>query len=641
MDHITKRRESSVTITSSASAKLLGNKYVFDCDGNLLSDFGNITPPWLIEKFRELILSNPHVTGRETLEVNFPDCPGGSVTALLERYIDITLGGILESNAEVCGQREAVVDATTGERLDYRTLKAESDRMAKILIDLGVRKGETVAIVMLNSASQLVSKCGIYKIGAVIVNISPFEKENGLRMLLSQTDATTLIMKPGVKGEEIADYIYSVCPELETSAPGELRSKALPKLRRVIIECGGGRHYPGMLRFETLMRSEPKCTDMQLYERTGQASFKDVASIIHTSGTTSTPKSVMLRHGAIIENAWAHVEMIGIPEGSRVFTPTPMFHALSSIGTCITAFVSRSTLCCLSKPNPKDVLDMLAREKITVMFSVPTFYIMLLDEIRASGFDTSALSLQTCVLAGSDCSRELIRMTRDVMRAEQVLVMYGLTEAGPGVSSTRADDTDEVKASTVGKPWPGVSVKLSEPMEVGNVTAGEICVRGYNVMKGYYKDHLATSKAIDEEGWLHTGDLGRVWEDGSLTIVGRLKDIIIRNGENISPREIEAALAAHPSVSEARAVGARDIKCGETIYAFVKRSGSSAIDESELIGHCRGSLASIKVPSRIYAIDDFPKSDNGKILMKELRAMAQKIHDSEKGDGEDGNNNSA
>jgi fatty-acyl-CoA synthase len=271
-------------------------------------------------------------------------------------------------------------------------------------------------------------------------------------------------------------------------------------------------------------------------------------------------------------------------------------------------------------------------EKITVMFSVPTFYIMLLDEIRASGFDTSALSLRTCVLAGSDCSQRLIRTIRGTMRAEQVLVMYGLTEAGPGVSSTRADDTDEVKASTVGKPWPGVSIKLSGPREVGDATAGEICVRGYNVMKGYYKDHLATSMTIDEEGWLHTGDLGHVRDDGNIMIVGRLKDIIIRNGENISPREIEAALVSHPSIAEARVVGARDLKCGEVIYAFVRPSGRDAVNEGELIGHCRQSLASIKVPSRICVIEDFPKSGNGKILLRELRAMAQKIHDGEKGD---------
>jgi fatty-acyl-CoA synthase len=632
MDYLTRRRETSITVTSSRNAKLLGNKYVFDCGGNLLSDFGNTTPSWLIAKFKEAVLSCPHVSGTETLEIYQPQDGRPFATALVERYIDITLGQILELNAEACGRREAIVDASAGTKFDYWALKIESDRMARILIDLGVARGETVAIVMLNSASQLISKCSIYKIGSVIVNISPFEKETGLRALLRQTDATTLIMKPGVKGEEIADNIYRICPELADCKPGELRSEELPKLRRVII-CGGGeKDYPGMLRYETLMRSEPKCTDKELYERANRVSFRDVASIIHTSGTTSSPKSVMLKHGAIIENAYSHVQMLGIPEGSRIFTPTPMFHALSSIGSCITAFISRSTICCLNKPSPQNVLDMLAREKITVMFSVPTFYLMLIDAIRESGFDASAFNLRMCVLAGSDCSQTLIGMIGDVMKVRQVLVMYGLTEAGPGVSSTTLDDTDEVKGNTVGRPWPGVSIKLSEPQKVGNIAAGEICVRGYNVMNGYYKDSAATSKVIDEDGWLHTGDLGHIREDGNLTIVGRLKDIIIRNGENISPREIEAALASHPSVAEARVVGARDLKCGEAIYAFIRANGGYVIDAEELIKHCRKNLASIKIPSRVCVIEDFPKSGNGKILLRELRSMAQKIHDGEKGD---------
>ena len=636
MSNLGERRKTEITITSARCQKLLGNKYIFNSAGHLTTDIGGMIPVWLQEELQALVYGLPDTSSTEVVDIKSPKDGTVYATALVERYLDVTLSEILDINATDSPENEAIVDVATGVRLTYSKLKDSSDHLAKKLIDLGATKGETIAVVMLNSSEQSISKFSIFKTGALIVNVSPYENDSGLRTLLQRTDATMLILKPGLKAEETLDILYRICPELNTSAPGKLHAAALPMLRTVIV-AGSEKNYPGTLSFEDLLRAEPTCTDRQLEKRLRTITFRDVATIIHTSGTTNVPKSVMLTHGAIAENAYEHTKILGITERDRIFTPVPMFHALGCIGSCITATIAGATVICMSKPKPAAALEVLKNEKCTVIFAVPSYYIALIDTIVANGFDVATLCLQLCVMAGAECSEKTIIDVQHVMGTPEVLVMYGMTEAGPGITSTRRNDSVEVKANTVGKPWPGVTTKLIDQyLDEGRNTRGEICVRGYNVMKGYYKDPAATACMIDEGGWLHTGDIGCIREDGNLVICGRTKDVITHNGENISPKEVEDCLKRHPMVAEAYVVGARDYKCGEAIYAFAKLNGGEPLSECELIDYCSGKLAKIKIPSHICFVDDFSKSTTGKVLRRELRAMAQEIHNREKGNGTHG-----
>lgn len=630
MDTLSEKRRTKLTITNSESKKFIGNEYIFNESGDLLLDPGNLTPPWLLQAMQKHAQGLNHVSGTEVVDIKSQDKESVLVTALIERYIDINLSELLELTAANYPDKEAIVDISAGVRITYSKLQSSSDHLAKKLIDLGARSGDIIALVMLNSIEQLISKNSILKTGAVIVNISPYEKDLGLKTLLHRTDAKILILKPGLKSQETIDCLYRICPELISAKPGELHSAALPKLRTIIV-AGSDNHYPGTIRFEDLFHSEPLCTERQLEKRLQSINFQDIATIINTSGTTSVPKSAMLTHGAIIENASEHMKVLGLTEKDRIFTPVPIFHSLGCIGACITSLIAGATVIIMNKPKPSTALEVLRNEKCTAIFAVPSYYIAMIDTIKDSGFDTTRLCLKLCVMAGSECSGITIRDLQHVLGAPEVLVMYGMTEAGPGITSTRLDDPLEVKANTVGKPWSGITIKLiDQNLALDGRMCGEICVRGYNIMKGYYKDQVATACAIDEEGWLHTGDIGCIRPDHNLVICGRAKDIITRNGENISPKEVENYLKSHPSVDEVYVVGARDYKCGEDIYAFVKLNKGESLNERELIDYCCGKLATIKIPSHVCFVDDFIKANTGKVLRRELRAIAQEIHNKEK-----------
>ena len=627
---LNERRKTKITITNSALKQLIGNEYIFNEYGNLILDPGNLTPPWLLKEMQKHVRGLTHVSGTEVIDIQQQNNGSISCTAFVERYIDITLSELLDLTAARYPDKEAIVDISAGVRMSYSELHRTSDCLAKKLIDLGANNGDIIALVMLNSIEQLISKNSILKTGAMIVNISPYEKDLGLKTLLHRTDAKILIVKPGLKSQETIDCLYRICPELLTAKSGELHSHALPKLRTVIV-AGSSNYYPGTIRFEDLLCSEPICTERQLEKRLQGITFRDVATIIHTSGTTGSPKSAMLTHGAIIENSAEHMKVLGLTEKDRVFTPVPIFHSLGCIGACITSLIAGATVVIMNKPKPAAALDVLRNEKCTAIFAVPSYYIAMIDTIKERGFDTTNLCLKLCVMAGSECSEKTIRDLQHVLVAPEVLVMYGMTEAGPGITSTRLDDPLEVKVNTVGKPWSGITIKLiDQKIASDGRMCGEICVRGYNVMKGYYKDLAATVRAIDEEGWLHTGDIGCIRPDDNLVICGRVKDIITRNGENISPKEVENFIKSHPSVSEAYVVGAHDYKCGEDIYAFVKLNKGESLSERELIDYCCGKIATIKIPSHVCFVDDFVKASTGKVLRGELRAIAQEIHNKEK-----------
>lgn len=619
MNYLDEQRTTEFTVTDSSNRGLIGKKYRFNSEGKLLTDFGNTTSALLIQEMKEYISTHSVISGID--HFRFDDGIGGYADTLIERYIDTTLGRILDHTTRVYGDNEAIVDATTGQRLTYRELGRQCDHLARKLIDLGVKKGDTVALVAKNSADQFVAKYGIIQSGAVVVNISPFEKKYSLEQELRQTDTTIVFMKQ----DSLIEIMYEICPELRTSEPGHLNSKKLPLLRAVI--CMSDEEHPGILNMNKLMEEVPMSSKEDLIERKSSISSSDIATIIHTSGTTGLPKGVMLKHSAIAENVLQHINALGITSADRIFVPVPMFHALGSIGSALSSMVSGATLVTHHRPKAEIVLPILRDERCSMMFSVPSLYISLIEQVNKENFDHSSLHLRMCVMAGASCSEKTIRDTHQILGVREILVMYGMTEAGPGISSTVANDSIEVKCHTVGKPWPGTTVKLDKTyLTDDGRKCGEICVHGYNVMAGYYKDRPATEKAIDKDGWLHTGDLGIIRDDGNIVICGRLKDIIICNGENISPLEVEKLLESYPDIQQSVVVAAKDERAGEVVFAFALPKVGKHLDEKAVIEYCSGKITKLKVPVRVIGVSEFPKSGTGKILRRDLRLKADEIH---------------
>lgn len=620
-------RRTSVTVISCEQRSLVGRCYTYDEDNRHLGLVDSMAPPWFHKHVRDILAGLPAISLIRSVEV--PDPRTGAVFAgvLIERFLDATVGQVLDMTAARIPEQEAIVDMSSGRRVNYRELKQASDHMARVFLDLGVRRGDVIAVLLPNSLEQSITKLGLHKAGAVADNLSPHETCEGIKRLLRQTDATTLVLRPGIKADESIHAIYHICPELKSAEPGRLRSADLPCLRSVVV-IGAKEKYPGTLSFEELTSREPRCSEDDLQERLRSISARDVATLIHTSGSTNTPKSVMLTHGTIIENALSHIEELGIASTDRILTPVPIFHALGGIGATLSAIVAGAAVVAMWKPKPLAALKALREERCSVLITVPSFALSLVETIRNESLELNGTVLDLCIMAGAECTPKMRRDVKETLGVRDVLIMYGMSEAGPGVASTRPMDPDEVKLNTVGRPWPGVEIRLANAMssETGE-DIGEICVRGYNLMRGYYKNETETSAAIDADGWLHTGDLGRLREDGNLVLCGRSKDIICHHGENISPREIEHYLETHPSIETACVVGARDYKSGEIICAFVRTVSPGIIEAGAVIDHCRAGLPSIKVPSHVCFLDEFPKSETGKILRRELQALAQEIHD--------------
>ena len=615
---IEKTRVTEVTILDDNRMR----RFTFDADGLLMQECSDEAEDWLKEAMASFVSQLPDVSC--TRGARFRSPKGKTLAAFVERYMDMTIGRILDYNVSHYADSEAIVDAELDIHLTAGQFGEMTDTIARHFMDFGLERGDTAAVIMRNNWTQFIAKYAALQCGAIATNISPFETDHILEILLQHTETVIAI----VKGEEQIEQINRICPELKTSEPGKLNSSKFPHLKAV-FNAGEG-HYPGMLNIEDLLEQEPITTQQELQERKDSVEPRDIAAIIHTSGTTGTPKSVMLRHSAILENAYQHVRALNITRDDRIFVPVPMFHALGAIGSAITSLVAGATTVCLRRPKSADVLPVLVKERCTVAISVPSFFIDLVKEVQSSGFDTSGLRVRLCVMAGAQCTEKTINDTRNILGIKDILVMYGMTEAGPGVSSTVAEDSMDVKTHTVGKAWPGTEIKLDNTyVDDDGLVKGEICVRGYNVMQGFFLDSKATTQTIDRGSWLHTGDIGSIREDGNLMICGRIKDIIIKSGENISPSEIEGMVEKYPGVREAIAVGAKDDHYGEVIYVFV--TGNEKIDEQKAREFCKERISLLKVPDRIIQVDDFPKSGTGKILRKELRKTAD-AYQMQKGD---------
>ncbi len=533
---------------------------------------------------------------------------------------NITFGDLLDQTAARFPDKDALVNVQRGQRYSYRELRDIANKVAKSFIKMGVKKGDHVAIWATNVVEWVFALFGASKIGAVVVTVNTNYRSHELEYLLRQSDSMTLILVEEYRGNNYVKTINEVCPELASSEPGKLNCEKLPFLKNVIFI--GDKKFPGMFNFSDLYTMGDDVPDETLAAMQAACDPEDVINMQYTSGTTGFPKGVMLTHNNVINNAYYVGEAQKYTEKERLCIPVPFFHCFGLTMSITTCVVFGATMVPVEEFNPVWVLEAIDKEKCTALQGVPTMWIAELEHPDFDKYDMS--SLRTGIMAGAPCPIEVMRKVTEKM-APEVTIAYGQTESSPVVTQTRTDDELERRVSTVGRALEGVEVEVFNP-ETGQLcppgVQGELCFRGYVVMKGYYKMPEATEKAIDKDGWLHSGDLGTKDEAGYVKITGRLKDMIIRGGENIYPREIEEFLYTHPKISDVQVLGVPSIKYGEEVLACIKlREGVEATEE-EIREFCQGKIARHKIPKYIRFVDSYPMTASGKIQKYKLREWA-------------------
>lgn len=532
-----------------------------------------------------------------------------------------TVGQVVREAASQHPQTEAYVYPEHGIRKTYQEFDEETDRLAKAFMGIGIEKGEHIAIWSDNKRHWLLSQFATGKMGGVLVTVNTSYQASELEYLLRQSDATTLILGEEFKGSNYIDILNTVCPELQDAPKGDVKSEKLPHFKRVILM--GENNYPGIYTWSEFEAFATGVSDAELEERFSSMDPDDVINIQYTSGTTGFPKGVMLTHANVVNNGKLVGDTMSLTEKDRLCIPVPFFHCFGCVLGTMAAVTHASTMVIAEQFEPKKVLQMVQDEKCTALHGVPTMFIAELNHPDFASFDTS--TLRTGIMAGSPCPIEVMKKVISDMGASEITIAYGQTESSPVITQTRADDDIEKRVSTVGKPHAEVEVKIIDPATNERVLAGvpgELCTRGYHIMKGYYKNEEATRGAIDAEGWLHTGDIAVEDEDGYIAVTGRIKDMVIRGGENIYPREIEEFLYQHPSVQDVQVVGVPDPKYGEELMAWIILKEGEKLDAEGLRTYCKGKISHHKIPRYIEFTKEYPMTASGKIQKFKLREIA-------------------
>ena len=539
-----------------------------------------------------------------------------------------TIGDLLDSQTKLFGDREALVHVESGSRFTYSEFKEECDQVARGLMALGIEKGHHVGIWVTNYSEWVVSQFATAKIGAVLVTVNPSYRTHELEYVLKQSEANALILIGQFRTSDYVIMANEVVPELKDSAPGNLKSPNLPYLRNVIFipspSVPEAKTPDGMWSWEDVRNKSTEVSEMDLVQRQSSCDPDDTINIQYTSGTTGNPKGAMLTHYNLVANGYYTGEGMKFTEEDRLCIPVPFYHCFGCVLGNLACVTHGSTMVIPSEYfEPLSTLKAVEQEQCTALHGVPTMFIAQLGQDRFSDFDLS--SLRTGMMAGSPCPIEVMRQVVNQMGAKEITIGYGQTEASPVITLTRTEDTLERRVSTVGTAIPNVEVNLVDP-ETGEDVAvgeqGELLTRSFMVMKGYYNLPEATESAIDSEGWLHTGDLATVDADGYYRITGRLKDMIIRGGENVYPREIEEFLYTHPKVADVQVIGVPDERFVEEVMAWVMLKPGEIADEEEIREFCKGKIAHYKIPRYVKMTTEFPMTVTGKIQKYRMRELA-------------------
>ncbi|TGB04637.1 AMP-binding protein [Halobacillus salinus] len=537
--------------------------------------------------------------------------------ALLEK----TVGQLLEDQANAYPDHEAFVYPEKELRKTYREFNELTDEVAKGLMALGIDKGDHVAIWSDNKPEWLESQFASGKMGGVLVTVNTNYRAQELEYLLKQSDSSTLILAEDFRGTSYIDILKEICPELESSEKGDLQSERLPFLKNIVVLSE--KSYPGCYSWQDVLDMGMTIKDEELAGRKASLSHKDVINMQYTSGTTGFPKGVMLSHDNIVNNGNQVADCMRLTEEDRLCIPVPFFHCFGCVLGTLAAVSKGATMVILEQFEAKKVLQAVKDESCTALHGVPTMFIAELNHPEFE--ELKPTTLRTGIMAGSTCPMEVMKSVIEDMGAEEITIAYGQTESSPVITQTKADDPIERRVKSVGRTHPNVEVKVIEPAtgeEVEPGIPGELCTRGYLVMEGYYKNEEATEAAIDPDGWLHTGDIAVMDEEGYVEITGRMKDMIIRGGENVYPREIEEFLYQHPDVLDVQVVGIPDQKYGEEIMAWIIPKEGKSLEEEQIRDFCDGQISKHKIPRYIHFTDEYPMTASGKIQKFRLRENA-------------------
>ena len=536
--------------------------------------------------------------------------------------IEQTIGDFFADMAQRQGSRDALVSRHQGLRYSYAELHAATRQLASALLGLGLVKGDRVGIWSHNNAEWVLMQLATAQVGLVLVNINPAYRTSEVEYALNKVGCKALVSMPQFKTSDYLGMLRELAPELANCAPGQLKAAKLPELRTVVwIDVAGlGQDEPGMLRFSQLL-AQGTSGDERINTIAATLKNTDPINIQFTSGTTGFPKGATLTHRNILNNGFFIGECMRLTPEDRLCIPVPLYHCFGMVLGNLACFTHGSTIV---YPNdgfdPITVLETVQAEKCTGLHGVPTMFIAELDHPRFAEFDLS--TLRTGIMAGSPCPIEVMkRVVRD-MHLSEITIAYGMTETSPVSCQSDNETPLEKRVATVGKVQPHLEVKIIDPTTGETVVpgvSGELCTRGYSVMHGYWGDEVKTREAIDAEQWMHTGDLATMDAEGYVNIVGRSKDMVIRGGENIYPREVEEFLYRHPQVQDVQVVGVPDVRYGEELCAWVIVKPGQTLSEEEVRDFCKGQIAHYKVPRYLRFVQAFPMTVTGKIQKFKIR----------------------
>jgi fatty-acyl-CoA synthase len=536
--------------------------------------------------------------------------------------IGATIGDLFDRVAAQLPDHEALVSRHQNVRLTYAQLRDACDAFARGLLALGVEKGDRVGIWAPNHVEWVIAQFATPKIGAILVNINPAYRVRELEYALRQSGCSTLIIAPPFKSSDYAAILGEVCPELEMATPGQLRAERVPDLRSVITF--GEQTVSGSMTWDEVVQASERVSAEELAARQREQSFDDPINIQYTSGTTGFPKGATLSHHSILNNGFFIGEQMRLVEKDRLCIPVPFYHCFGMVLGNL-ACVTHGATMVIPAPgfDPRSTLETVEAERCTGLHGVPTMFIAQLGDPEFARFDLS--SLRTGIMAGSPCPVEVMKQVVEKMHMSEVTICYGMTETSPVSFQSTTDDPISKRVSTVGRVHPHVECKIVDPA-TGQVVSrgepGELLSRGYIVMLGYWGNPEATAEAIDAGRWMHTGDLATMDAEGYVNIVGRAKDMIIRGGENIYPREIEEFLYSHPKIRDVQVIGVPDERYGEQVMAWVILHPGQETTGEELDAFCRGQITHFKIPRYWRFVDSFPMTITGKIQKYKMREQA-------------------
>jgi len=536
-------------------------------------------------------------------------------------FVNKTIGQVIQEAALHYPENPALIQPEFKLRQNYRDFYASCRETAKGLMAMGVKRGDKISVWTTNIPQWVYLQFSLGMIGGILVTVNTNYQSHELEYILKQSDSTTLFLIDSYRDTSFYNTVRNIIPEMDGCKPGHLVCAKLPLMKNIVY-IGEKVSTPGMFKFTDMINMGKSITDQELEDRMNSLDDQDVINMQYTSGTTGFPKGVMLTHHNIVNNARMVGDVMGMTDTDSLLIQVPLFHCFGCVMSTLNCVYHASAMVLLEFFDPAKALQTIDAQRCTAVNGVPTMFVAMLNHPDFDHYDMS--SLRTGIMAGALCPEETMNQVRTKMHCSEVVIAFGQTESSPVMTMTRRDDPVKLRVASVGRLLPDIEGKIIDP-ETGNDSPvnvqGEIVTRSACVMSGYYKMPEATTEAIDKEGWLHTGDLGEVDQNGYFKVTGRIKDMIIRGGENIYPRELENFLYKHPKVMNVQVIGISDKKYGEQVLAAIQLKDGQKATPEEFSEFCKGKIARHKIPRYWDFVDGYPMTASGKIQKYKMKEI--------------------